>query len=178
MLEYIDMEVEAYNTLQDLQGKHIPQFYSAVTVPTSSFALDHEFSKYANSPGILIQYISWFSLGDIALHAPKYKWQSICEEDMKIAHLYTAKGVRNNDVCPRNMIVHINPRGKFRIFMIDFGRCAFRRQARSEWDWWDMKADRDEEGVIGYFMENHLKEGFVYRRSEFYRNPNKKYKTY
>lgn len=41
MLEYFDMEVETYNTLQDLQGKHIPHFYSAVTVPTSSFALDH-----------------------------------------------------------------------------------------------------------------------------------------
>lgn len=58
MLGYYSVEVEAYDTLQDPQGKHIPRFQSAVTVPTSFFALDHEFSKYANSPGILIQYIS------------------------------------------------------------------------------------------------------------------------
>lgn len=175
---YYSVEVEAYDTLQDLQGKHIPQFHSAVTVPTSSFALEHESSKYANSSGILVQYISGFPLSDLTLHAHKDQWQSICEEAMKIVHLYTTKGVRNNDVRPRNMIVHINPRGKFRIFMIDFGCCAFRWEARSEWDWWDMKAGRDEKGAIGYVMENYLKEGFVYRRSEFYKKLDKKYKTY
>lgn len=40
------------------------------------------------------------------------------------------------------------------------------------------KAGRDEEGAVGCIIENHVKDGFVYRRSEFYINLNRKYKTH
>ncbi|KAI9929499.1 hypothetical protein MW887_000972 [Aspergillus wentii] len=162
MRDFYDCEVGVYNALKDLQGKHIPQVFASVTVPVSS--QDASISKYIDVPGILMDYIDGFPLSDIADNAPRGKWQVLCDEAIRIIHAISERGILNEDVKTRSFIVQ-DVEGKDRVMMIDFALCKFRREYKDEEEWRKWKAKQDEEGAVGYVMQNRLKGGFVYTRS-------------
>lgn len=75
----------------------------------------------------------------------------------------------NKDVKTKNIIMRKEPEGKFKVVMIDFALCHFRREYKSEEDWREFKAYEDEEGAVGYVMQRYLQGGFVYHRSALYK---------
>ena len=170
-------EVEAYNTLADLQGHCIPRLLSCVTVPVSAPALTHDPvpREYADVPGMLLQYIKGFRLDNLPLSAPKITWQTICEDAIRTIHRIGDRGVLNQDVKPRNFMVQTDFNGQYHLFMIDFGCCEFIREVRTRAEWQRKKASYDEEGAIGFVMEQQLPGGFVYRRSDRYTKLRGKY---
>lgn len=177
MQDLYETEVEAYNTLKDIQGKHVPQLFACLTVPTSSSSQEASVKKYIDIPGILLQYVDGFPLTDIATHAPREMWQSVCDEAIQIVHLIGHRGILNEDVKTRSFIVRENPGNKLKVFMIDFALCKFRREYQDEADWWEWKARQDEEGAVGVLMQKYLKGGFVYRRSDLYRKLDLEFKS-
>lgn len=58
--------------------------------------------------------------------------------------------------------------GNFKVFMIDFALCRFRREYKTDNDWRECKAHEDEEGAVGFVMQKYLQGGFVYHRSALY----------
>ncbi|RJE17669.1 hypothetical protein PHISCL_09994 [Aspergillus sclerotialis] len=176
MQDLYETEVEAYNTMKDMQGKDIPQLFARITVSIYS-SEDVSVNKYINIPGILLQYNDGFPLTDIAKHAPRETWQSVCEEAIQIVHQIGYRGILNEDVKTRSFIVHENPGGKLKVFMVDFVLCHFRREYQDETDWWKWKAIQDEEGAVGCVMQKYLKGGFVYRQSDLYRKLHLDFKT-
>ena len=160
-------EREVYSTLKDLQGKRIPRLLHTLTFPafSTSYATSKLINKYTAIPGILLQHIDGFPLSELSVYAPKSNWQSICDQAIRTINQITIMGVFNADVKTRNIIVSKDQQGRFRVFVIDFGTCHFRRECGSDREWWAWKAGEDEEGAVGYVMQRILKGGFVYRRS-------------
>ncbi|KAE8411355.1 hypothetical protein BDV36DRAFT_275015 [Aspergillus pseudocaelatus] len=99
----------------------------------------HEASvnKYADIPGILLQYIDGFPLTDIAAYAPREAWQPLCEQAIRIVHHISDRGILNEDVKTRSFIIQNNSEGKFKKFMLDFALCNFRRGYKNEEEWWE-----------------------------------------
>lgn len=160
-------EREVYSTLKDLQGKRIPRLLHALTFPafSTSYAASKLINKYTAIPGIILQHIDGFTLSELSVYAPKSNWQSICDQAIRTISQIALKGVLNADVKTRNIIVSKDQQGRFRLFVIDFGTCHFRRECESDREWWAWKAGEDEEGAVGYVMQRMLNGGFVYRRS-------------
>lgn len=160
-------EREVYSTLKDLQGKHIPRLLHTLTFPafSTSYATSKLINKYTAIPGIILQHIDGFTLSELSVYAPKSNWQSICDQAIRTISQITLKGVLNADVKTRNIIVSKDQQGRFRVFVIDFGTCHFRRECERDREWWAWKAGEDEEGAVGYVMQRMLKGRFVYRRS-------------
>lgn len=157
-----------YKRLKDIQGRDVPLFLGRVTMPGYS-SQSMAVSKYVDCPGILLQYIEGFPLTDPASYAPKETWQNICEDAIRIVNIIGDRDTLNEDVKPRNFIVHKEPVGShFKVFMIDFALCKFRRQDQDEQDWREWKAMQDEEGAVGYVMQRYLTGGFIYHRSARY----------
>lgn len=171
-----ETEVEVYNTLKDIHGKDIPQLFACFTVPSSSSSQEVSVNKYIDIPGILLQYIDGFPLTNIAAHASRETWQSLCDDAIQIINLIGDRGILNEDVNTRSFIVHDNPGNKLKVFMIDFALCNFRREYRDEADWKEWKAIQNEEGAVGYVMQKYLQGGFVYRRSALYRKLDQDFK--
>ncbi|KJK60553.1 hypothetical protein P875_00053242 [Aspergillus parasiticus SU-1] len=169
MQDLYGTEVEAYQTLKDIQGKDIPQLFACLTAPSASLSQKPSVNKYIDVSGVLLQYIDGFLLTDIAAHAPREVWQSVCDEAIQIVNRIGDRGILNEDVKTRNFIVQENPGRKFKVFMIDFALCNFRSEYEDETDWWKWKAIQDEEGAVGYVMQKYLHGGFVYRRSARYK---------
>ena len=67
-------KMQVYNTLADLQGSHIPQLFSCVTMHLSTPVQNNPLSEYIDIPGILLQYVEGFPLTDIAMYAPGDSW--------------------------------------------------------------------------------------------------------
>ncbi|RAQ47418.1 hypothetical protein AFGD_008750 [Aspergillus flavus] len=152
MQDLYETEVEAYHTLKDIQGKDIPQLFACLTVPSSSSSQEPSVNKYIDVSGVL------------------YKvWQSVCNEAIQIVNRIGDRGILNEDVKTRNFIAQENPGRKFKVFMIDSASCNFRSEYEDETDWWKWKAIQDEEGAVGYVMQEYLHGGFVYRRSARYK---------
>lgn len=135
MQDLYETEVEAFHTVTDIQGKDIPQLFACLTVPSSSSAQESSISKYIDVSGVLLQYIDGFLLTDIAAHAPREVWQSVCDEAIQIVNRIGDRGILNEDVKMRNFIVQENPGRKFKGFMIDFALCNFRSEYEDETDW-------------------------------------------
>jgi hypothetical protein len=156
-------EKEAYKNLHDIQGKHIPRLLARPFLPLSDSGIAN---KYLDCPGLLLDYIQGFPLTDLADEAPKEDWQYVCEDAVRVVNLIGDRGVCNQDVKTRSFIVSKDPStGKLKVFMIDFGLCMFRSQAKSDREFNAWQADYDEEGACGRVMEHNLKGGFIYRRS-------------
>lgn len=130
-------EVETYDIPKDMQGQNIPQLFACVTLSdcSSSSQGASVVDEYVDIPGIVLQYVDGFPLTDIAAHAPKAIWQSICDEAIQLVHKISDGGILNEDVKTRSSIVHETPGVGFRLFMIDFALCHFRREYQDEEDW-------------------------------------------
>ncbi|CAG8210363.1 unnamed protein product [Penicillium nalgiovense] len=148
MLGLYETEVEVYNTLKDSQGNDIPRLFACVTVPHSTCEQTIPVSQYVDVPGTLLQYIVGVSLSDTAMHAPMECWQSICEDAIRIIHLIGDRGILNEDVKPRNCVLHKNMDNGFKVFMIDFALCHFRKEYQDGTDWMKWKAMEDEEARL------------------------------
>ncbi|KAF1962645.1 hypothetical protein CC80DRAFT_521704 [Byssothecium circinans] len=162
--KFYNVEAEVYDRLYDVQGKDVPRFFARLSMdPPSNSTLDGE---YLGIPGILLKFIRGFPLTDIANHAPRDDWQYICEDSIHIVNLIGDRGIRNGDVKTRNFLVRKNAdTRKFKVFMIDFGLCTFRKQNEDDREWRELKALEDEEGAVGLVMERKLNGGFKYRRT-------------
>lgn len=168
MSVYYNCEVEVYNTLKDLQGKDVPQLFASVTIPIAINPPTSSASQFVDPPGILLQYITGFELTDLAECAPRECWQSIGEDAIRVVNLVGDRGILNQDVKRRNLIVQKQKEYAFKVFMIDFALCQFRRDFEDEAKWDHMKAHQDEEGAVGRVLERELKGGFKYNRSARY----------
>jgi hypothetical protein len=167
MQQLYETESEVYQILGDLQGRDIPRFLGSVALlghDSPSGLQSTAVNKYVDCPGILLQYIEGFLLSDLASFAPKATWQKICEDAIRIANLLANRGILDEDVKPRNFIVHKeSAKGSakeladgFKVFMIDFALGKFRRQYQDERDWWESEATQDEEGAVGYVMQGRI----------------------
>ena len=159
-----DMEKDAYKKLHDMQGKHIPRLFARPVLQSSSDS--GSANEYLDCPAILLEYIEGFPLTTLADNAPKKDWQSVCEDAIRVVHMIGDRGICNKDVRTRSFIVREDPETKkFDVFMIDFGLCVFRSQAKSDREFNEWQADEDEEGAVGRVMERNLKGGFNYHLS-------------
>jgi tRNA A-37 threonylcarbamoyl transferase component Bud32 len=166
MQKFYDTETKVYQRIKDMQGRDVPRLIARITVSPDS---PSPTQKCLDCSGILLELIEGFPLGDIVVHAPRETWQGICEEAIYIVNTIGDRDIRNQDVKTRNFIVRRDPvEEKFKVFMIDFALCEFRREDQDEEDWRMWKALEDEEGAVGYVMQSHCKEAFVYRRSAQY----------
>lgn len=156
-----------------MQGNDVPQLLACVVMPGFSLAEPEPIGRYIGVSGILLQYIEGFPLTDIADHAPRERWQSICEEAIQILHRTGDRGILNEDVNTRSFIVKKDMRAgsRYKVVMIDFALCNFRKDYADDDDWSGWKAIQDEEGAVGLIMQDRLKGGFVYRRSNRYKKP-------
>ncbi|OJJ45260.1 hypothetical protein ASPZODRAFT_133899 [Penicilliopsis zonata CBS 506.65] len=55
-----EIEVEVYNTLKDLQGEVIPQFFSCITTPSFPAADTAQVDEYTKIHGFFLQHIEGF----------------------------------------------------------------------------------------------------------------------
>lgn len=59
-----NIESYAYDQLQDIQGIHVPRLFAHVSLQTSDKP-----NEYLDCPGLLLEYIDGFQLGDLAENA-------------------------------------------------------------------------------------------------------------
>jgi hypothetical protein len=142
--------------------------------------------------GLLLEYISGFTLRDIATHAPEGNWQAICDDAISIIHRIDDLGVLNKDVRIDNVLVrHLTNKeteeAMFKAVFIDFALSEVRGKISAE-DWTVKKCGQDEEGAIGYVMQSQLKKRvgsrkeytevfpFVYKPTGRYRHDEDSYR--
>lgn len=160
------IEREAYKTLEDIQGKHVPKLYAEPYLQFESMKGSDIQDHRQICPGLLLQYISGFSLSDLEHNAPRKYWQQICDQAISVVHQVGDLGVCNEDVHTRSIIVR--PDGKkenFETFMVDFGKCSFLKDAKDLDEFRSWQAHIDEEGAIGVIMAKKLKGGYKFEFS-------------
>ncbi|KAJ5714368.1 uncharacterized protein N7483_011549 [Penicillium malachiteum] len=106
LLDLYKTELMVYNLLKDLQGKDIPGLFATVLIPGTDTDILEPVTQ--GFPGILSKHIEGFPLTNIAHHAPKETWQSICDEAIRILHLLGDRGILNEDVKTRSFIVNLD----------------------------------------------------------------------
>ena len=152
-------ETAVYDALKDRQGKCIHRLLQKVLLdPNVSVPASNPLASYFEVPGVLLERIEGFSLEHIHLHVPMEFWQDICDKAIKIVNCISHRGILNEDVKTRNVIVRKKGRG-YDVVMIDFAQCRFRERDESEKEWKLAKQQQDEEGAIGYVMQGRLKKG-------------------
>lgn len=157
-------EVEAYSRLKDLQGRNIPRFVADVRF--NAFPVQNAFFEVR---GILLEFITGYSLADLAKYAHQSSWQRICDEAIYTVNLIGEHGILNEDVKPRNILIRTRDKdSEHEVVMIDFAQCRFREIDQSEEDWKHDKWQQDEEGAIGFVMAHQLKGAFEYKPSYRY----------
>ena len=165
MRKCFDAEVATYARLQKFQGIFIPHLLAVVVLDTDlpNVELSPQQRDIYRPKGVLLQYLSGFSLTTLADNAPKESWQGIVDQAIQIVHVLDDHEILNADVRPDNFI--IVPQGdKYEVFMIDFGQCRFRREDESDQQWGRAKWIQDEEGAVGYVMRMMLRKvGFELR---------------
>lgn len=167
-------EIDVYRRLKDLQGETIPKVFADVRFNPwpSSDPPPTDTQDFFEVPGILMEHIRGYSLGEIKDRAPPSTWQPICEEAIRIVNLIGDLGILNKDIQTRNILVRENKKGEapssYEVIFIDFGNCRFRGPDQSEEDWRHEKSEMDEEGAIGCVMEHKLKGGFKYQRTSHF----------
>lgn len=81
---------QAYASLLQYQGRHIPTLYGSVRVHGSG-----SFNEYADVQGILIEYIDGFCLTELSIFCPKDQGQSVGEDAIHIVHCLNSAGILN-----------------------------------------------------------------------------------
>lgn len=157
------IEKEVYETIRDLQGKHVPRLFAHPWLQ-----LSEKPNKYLDCPGILLEYIQGYELTDIKENAPENDWQYICDEAVQIVQLICVRGVLNKDIKTRSFVIRQDSDlKKPKLCMMDFGLCMFRREQKSVAEFREMQAHQNEEGAVGFVMQRQLKGGFKYLESSW-----------
>ncbi|KAH7246592.1 hypothetical protein BKA59DRAFT_439214 [Fusarium tricinctum] len=156
--QYFDAETATYARLQQYQGRAIPRLLAPVALhdTPSNEVLSTQQRKLKEHKGILLQYLPGFSLSEMIQNAPRTSWQGIVDEAVQKVHLLGDHNILNKDVRPANFMV-VPKNGAYRVFMIDFGQCRFRRKDETDAEWGRAKRDQDEEGAVALVMEMRLK---------------------
>ncbi|CAG8410346.1 unnamed protein product [Penicillium salamii] len=164
-------EIEVYDALENMQGDDVPRLLAYVTIPGVKLTKTEPERRYIEVSGILLQYVEGFPLTDLADHTPREVWQSTCEKAIRILHRMSDHGILNEDVKTRSFIVRKDGSAEdgYKVFMIDFAVCNFRKDYADDVEWNEEKAIQDEEGAVGLFMQVRLKGGFVFRPSDRYK---------
>jgi hypothetical protein len=120
-------------------------------------------SDFLLTPGLLLQHIpnavSPESLYASSTPPPvrRAAWQYIIDEAVAIINLIMQRGIRNNNIHPRNTLVSYNGHHKkYKVIMIEFSGCQF-RTTESDHEWREAEAYEDQKGAIGQLMECLLK---------------------
>lgn len=159
MWSLYETETGVYRRAHSLQGQEIPRLFLHVRLTSPGF----------ECPGILLQLVPGFSLADMVHHASNEHWQHIGEEAIRIVHAIGNLGILNKDVQRRSFLVNWDQlTNKFKVVMIDFALATFRDDVKSELGWRKLKAIQDEEGAVGYVLQDKHYPDFVYRRSGEY----------
>lgn len=153
-----DSETATYARLQECQGRIIPHFLASVTFeePLPDVVLSENQQKLHQHKGILLQYLSGYSLSGMIKIAPRASWQGIVNQAVQKVHLLSDHNILNMDVRPDNFMV-VPENDTYRVFLIDFGNCRFRRKDESDAEWGRAKWDQDEEGAAALIIGSRLK---------------------
>jgi hypothetical protein len=90
--------------------------------------------------------------------APRETWQYICDDAVCIVGTIGDLEISNEDTKVRNSLILCDPiMEKYRVRMIHFGLCEFRKPDESERDWRETRSYTDDEGGIGMVMERSSK---------------------
>ena len=172
ILESFRTEVEVYKRLRDVgvQGKDVPCLIACaiLAVPEETFSATGHPPTTVDYPGILLEYIEGFSLYGPLTNVPGEAWQSICDDSIRIVHLLDQLNICNIDGKLHNLFVREESARIYKVFMTDFALCVLREPDETEEEWREMKALQDEEGAVGYALQEVLSRGFVYQRSSVY----------
>jgi serine/threonine protein kinase len=167
-----DAETMVYNTLCSLQGTSIPELLGTVSLQTY-ITDDPEAQKYFEIRGVILEDCDGFSLDKLADNAPTGCWQSICDDAVSIVNSISDQGILNKDVKPESFVIRkISSNGStmYRPVMIDFALCRARALYESHASWRQEKRSQDEEGAVGFVMQQKLrKRGGYYRYKPSYR---------
>ncbi|KAH7318658.1 hypothetical protein B0I35DRAFT_409512 [Stachybotrys elegans] len=140
-------EITTYSRLREHQGKLIPRFFGC--------PLTTQQQELYQPKGILLEYLSGFTLSSMIQSTPRSSWQDIVDQAIRIVHVLGDNNILNADVRPDNFVVV--PEGQaYRVFMIDFGRCRLRGEDESDAEWGRAKWMEDEEGAVGVVMGSRL----------------------
>jgi len=167
--ELFKNEVTAYDAMKDIQGRYIPQLLAEVTINSHPVSVSDS-QYFFEVPGVLLKYIDGFPLSSIEENVSRVSWQQICEKAVQVVNIVCDHNILNKDVRPDNMIVRADEGSNhdYEVFMIDFAFSRLRESNESDDEWRKAKWSQDEEGTIGYVMQNRLKRGFEYKPSYRY----------
>jgi hypothetical protein len=145
-------EAAVYGALRAHQGATVPRLIAAVDLDlTPAGAEDHELFHVK---GLLLEEIvDGFSLAKIPGRVPRDAWQGVVDAAVDAGRLLGECGVLDPDRHAGNFVVVRGEEGGFRVVMIDFGRCRFRKKGESE-RMWREKLARNE--VVGEWMRGML----------------------
>lgn len=147
--DLVDNEVDAYKTLEDLQGKRVPRFFGSVKI-ASSPDRPYAVSEYTDARGLLIEYVQGFPLDDLVIRASKKTWKTIGGKVMGTLRAVRARGIVNLNANARSFIV--SPKGSD-VRMINFSQCRFREQYETEEEWSRVQRGSEDEEIIGRVLE-------------------------
>lgn len=164
ILPLYETETKVYDALQEHQGQLIPKLLAAVTLklspPTPAAADKDEDSgkafKLLHVKGILLQHIEGFDMWTMADHFPSSSWQDIVDQATAIVRVVGDHHILNRDVRPENFMVARVAEDAFKVFMIDFALCRFKRDNESDREWAEAKFTKDEEGAVGFVVKKRL----------------------
>ena len=158
-LDMYAAENAVYNRLKDLQGKGIPLLNAEVTLRVSNHSTNDSVSHFYTVKGILLEHITGFTLAELIDKAPRETWQKICNEAVHLVQRCNDRNILNEDIRPSNVMVSpilSSDSNKYRVVLLDFAQCRFRRPDESDRDWGRAKWIQDEEGAIGAVMKGKL----------------------
>ncbi|KAM0283674.1 hypothetical protein ACHAO9_009602 [Fusarium lateritium] len=182
---YFNSETATYARLQQHQGQAVPRLLASITLDESIATytrdpqaiaemvpdfvaklilkdaeavemLGTQQRKVKEHRGIMLQYLPGFSLSDMIQSAPRTSWQGIVDQAVQSVNVLDDHNILNLDVRPANFMVVLK-NDTYRVFMIDFGHCRFRRKDETDEEWGSAKWMRDEEGAVALVMEMRLK---------------------
>ena len=174
-------ELSVYLHGRPVQGKSIPFVYGTVRlrIGDGNRGIGDRVGNYVN--GLIMEYIQpSFTLRDIPENVPDTgMWQELGEVAVKLVQGVGDYGILHEDVRLDNILVVPVKEGyyeeredeedsnngldnsrKLRFFkavMIDFGLARARREDEADEDWKKARYFRDEEGAVGYVLENFLR---------------------
>ncbi|KAM0217589.1 hypothetical protein ACHAQD_007332 [Fusarium lateritium] len=156
--KYFNSETETYKRLREYQGKDVPHFFASVTLdePVSDVVLTAEQQNLHQHKGVLLQYLPGYSLSGMIDNAPRTSWQGIVDQAVQKVHIFGDHDILNQDVRPDNFMV-VPENGTYRVFLIDFGSCIFRREDETDKEWGQAKQTRDEEGAASMIIGGRLR---------------------
>ncbi|KAG7294345.1 hypothetical protein NEMBOFW57_004416 [Staphylotrichum longicolle] len=133
-------EAEAYERLEDLQGKAIPRLYAHVrltlpkTLVQKELLDEPETAPYFEVYGIILERITGYNLIDMPMSALSPEntklWPGIVQSAVDAVHEINKRGVLMRDCGPRNVVVDKRSQTPF---VVDLAQCDFKDKLIEEW---------------------------------------------